>query len=417
MKFIVAQIGARRGYAVPAILEEAGMLERFYTDLTGDIGLGAVLAWAAILPFLRKPARRLTGRRLPPAIRNKTTTFGAVTLMHALRQRLLSHTPASNFRQSARYSRALGHAMERKGFGNATHLYSMLDECGPLLNAAKRHGLKIVTEVYIPLSTERILADERRRFPHWETQKPHLEMLRREPGFEDPMLKLTDYFVCPSEVVRQDLVRNWSVEEHRTCLVPYGMNPELLSVHNQAVRGRILFVGTAELRKGIHYFAMAAERLTKMGYRYEFHVAGNVESSVVAQEQSRYVTYLGRVPRGEITNEYATADVFVLPSLAEGGAEAIYEALACALPVITTSEAGSVVRDKIEGRLVAARDPLALADAIVELVEDQQKREQMSRAARQRASEFTWERYGERLIQALDGFGDQDKKVCEQPSL
>jgi len=37
VKFIVAQVGARRGYAVPTILEKAGMLERFYTDITGDI--------------------------------------------------------------------------------------------------------------------------------------------------------------------------------------------------------------------------------------------------------------------------------------------------------------------------------------------------------------------------------------------
>ena len=46
MRFIVAQIGARHGYAVPEVLDRAGMLERFYTDMCGDIGWGRRLARA-----------------------------------------------------------------------------------------------------------------------------------------------------------------------------------------------------------------------------------------------------------------------------------------------------------------------------------------------------------------------------------
>src|SRR4029077_10861959 len=75
MKFIVAQVGARRGYAVPAILQKAGMLERFYTDIAGDIGFGAIFSAASALPLVGKSARRLVARRLPSDIRAKTTTF------------------------------------------------------------------------------------------------------------------------------------------------------------------------------------------------------------------------------------------------------------------------------------------------------------------------------------------------------
>ena len=84
-----------------------------------------------------------------------------------------------------------------------------------------------------------------------------------------------------------------------------------------------------------------------------------------------------------------------------GSAETTYEALACGVPVVTTPEAGSVVRDGIDGRIVPSRDPEALANAIAEIVEDRQKRERMSRAARDRAHDYTWERYGERLLAAL----------------
>src|SRR6266478_8278583 len=131
MKFLVAQIGARRGYAVLAILEKAGMLERFYTNITGDIDLGKFFSAAAALPFLGKPARRLAGRRLPSNIRAKTTTFPCLTLMHILRRAFITHNPVASFRSAMRFSNALGRAMARQGFGNATHMYSMLGECGP----------------------------------------------------------------------------------------------------------------------------------------------------------------------------------------------------------------------------------------------------------------------------------------------
>ncbi len=45
--------------------------------------------------------------------------------------------------------------------------------------------------------------------------------------------------------------------------------------------------------------------------------------------------------------------------------------------------------------------PVALADAIAEIVEDRDKRARMSVAARELARDYTWERYGERLVGAL----------------
>ena len=52
----------------------------------------------------------------------------------------------------------------------------------------------------------------------------------------------------------------------------------------------------------------------------------------------------------------AAADVFVFPSLFEGSAVVTYEALACGLPCVVTPEAGSVVRDGVEGLVVPSAD-------------------------------------------------------------
>lgn len=401
MKFIVAQVGARRGYAVPAILEKAGMLERFYTDITGDIGLGAVFSAAAVLPLVGKSARRLGARHVPFNIRAKTTTFPGMSLVHALREVMVARDPAAACREGVRFSNALGMAMMRCGFGSATHMYSMLGECGPLFAEGKRRGLVTVSEIYIPLSTERILTEERKKFLGWEFNVPDYAAVCRGFEVEHRLSMDADLAICPSKWVRDDLLQNFGLPSERAAVVPYGVNPELFSVRNEPVRGRILFAGTADLRKGIHYFAAAAEKLLVRRVRCEFRVAGNVERSVANQEQCRHLKFLGRVPRVKITGEFAVADVLVLPSLAEGSAETTYEALACGVPVVTTPEAGSVVRDGIDGRIVPSRDPEALANATAEIVEDRQKRERMSRAARDRAHDYTWERYGERLLAAL----------------
>jgi glycosyltransferase involved in cell wall biosynthesis len=225
--------------------------------------------------------------------------------------------------------------------------------------------------------------------------------MRREMLCEDVLLTRSDHFICPSPAVQDDLVTNFGIAQGRTSLVPYGVHRCWLTVETRPARGRILFVGEANLRKGIHYFAMAAARLRRTSRGYALRVAGGVTPRVAEQSLCRGLEFLGRIPRDRLREEFAAADVFVLPSLWEGSAEATYEALAAGLPVVTTRAAGSVVRDGIEGRIVPERDPVALADGVAEIVEDRDKRARMSVAARERARDYTWERYGERLVGAL----------------
>ena len=403
MRFIAVQLGARRSYAVPEILERAGMLERFYTDICGTTGLGRAAGWLRCLPG-GGPFRRLRARQLPRSIVGKTRTFDIAVLRRLIASGRLNGDPEARFRFQLSQSRRIGHAMIGAGFGNATHIYSMLGEGGPFLAEAKRRGLTVVSEVYILLATESILAQERKLFPGWEPDVPEYGALRRELLPENPLLTCSDFFVCPSDAVRDDLTMNFGIEPSRSVIVPYGVNNEWLKIVPRPIPGRVLFVGTAELRKGIHYLAMAAEKLKSRGYNYEFRIAGNVNRQIARRGECRSLTFLGRVPRDQMCGEFERADIFVLPSLAEGSAEAVYEAMACAVPVVTTAAAGSVVRNNIDGLMVAERDPEALAEAIVQIVEDRELRERMSITARKRARDYTWDRYGERLISALKRF-------------
>ena len=401
MKFMVAQTGARRGYAVPAILEKAGMLERFYTDLCADVGLGQWLVKGRHLPFVGKKLQRLAGRRLPAEIIGKTRTLTRPLLRHGLHSLFGNRDEAARFREHLRWNGEMGEAVAASGFGAATHVFSMLGEWGPMMTEARRQGLTVVSEIYILLSTEQILKEERKRFPGWDKNETDYAAIRQERPDVDVLLSETDFAICPSEAVRDDLADHFDFPKQRSVVVPYGMNPKWLELTPQPRPGRVLFVGTADLRKGIHYLAMAAKKLAAKKIACEFRVAGNVTPEIAARTECSELTFLGRIPRERMKDEYQQADIFVLPSLAEGSAEVVYEALASRIPVVTTRAAGSVIRDGIEGRIVPERDVDALAEALQELLGNRTLRERMAAAARERARDYTWNHYGERLVTAL----------------
>jgi glycosyltransferase involved in cell wall biosynthesis len=285
--------------------------------------------------------------------------------------------------------------MIRAGYGGATHVYSMFGEGGPFLIEAKRRGLTVVSDVYIALSADDIVRAEARAFPDWSGI-----LSRSVPFSSEIMLTASDTFVCPSEFVRDDLVEATAISREKTVIVPYVVGEPWLAIDNRPEPGRVLFAGTADLRKGIHYLAMAADRL-KRRHSYRFRVAGHAVPEVTGQPVCKVLEFLGRVPRTQVHREFTVADIFVLPSLAEGSAGVTYEALGAGLPVVTTRAAGSVVRDGVDGLIVPERDPDALASAIESIVEDRPRREQMAIAARERAREFTTDRLADRLLWAL----------------
>lgn len=400
-RFLVVQRGARRSYAVPLFLEQAGMLERLYTDFAGNAGLGRWLAGGRRLPRIGNALRRLHSRQIPPNLLPKTRTLDWDTIKEEFRKAVGRRDASQQFRLALRNAERWGKSALSDGFGSATHLYTMIGEGGPFVEAAHNHGLTVVSEIYIMLSTENIVHEERARFTDWEPEAPDYPALRNQFQRQHILRDHTDIHLCPSQTVADDLVANWGVDRDRTTVVPYGVHPRWLDLEPKPIPGRILFVGTAELRKGIHYLAMAAEKLHAAGHRYEFRIAGHVTDQVRRQPMCRHLTFLGRIPRDRIQEEFQQADVFVLPSLAEGSAEVTYEALAASLPIIVTEAAGSVARDGVEGLIVPDRDSTALANAIAELVVNRAMRNCLATNARRRASEFTWKFYENRLITAL----------------
>jgi alpha-maltose-1-phosphate synthase len=208
---------------------------------------------------------------------------------------------------------------------------------------------------------------------------------------------LADCVLSPSEYVRHSLIAN-GVEPARIAALPFGVDPERFQpgLGRMEKTFRLLFVGQLSQRKGIKYLLEAFRSLRLPSA--ELVLVGNVAGSGKGLLRYRDMfQHIPNVPRAEVHHWFERADVFVYPSLHEGSALAIYEALACGLPIITTPNSGSIVQDGIQGYIVPIRDVERLKEKILLLYENRELRQEMSRRARLRAEEFTWAAYRQRL--------------------
>jgi glycosyltransferase involved in cell wall biosynthesis len=105
------------------------------------------------------------------------------------------------------------------------------------------------------------------------------------------------------------------------------------------------------------------------------------------------VRFAGRVPEEHLTEWYAAADVFALPSSSEGQGIAALEAMACGLPVVASAVGGllTFVEHGRNGYLVPSGDVPALASRLIEILDDSRLRDRMGASACQIAKQrFSW---------------------------
>jgi len=255
-----------------------------------------------------------------------------------------------------------------------------------------------------PRQQYQILADE---FIRWGLRRrmPRAVLARAVAEIEG-----ADYLICPTEQAR-DSFRAHGVPAPKLITVLNGVDLERFrpAAEHGPRPFRVLFVGQIGFRKGVPYLLQAWQRL---GWRdAELWLAGNVDAEL-RPLLSRFAQLPGLRLLGYVADPlplYQSADVFAFPSLLEGSAKVGFEALAAGLPCVVTPNAGSVVRDGVEGLVVPWRDASTLAAALERMRSNQRERHAMSEAARLRAMEFPWERHGEFLVNAVRALRPADK--------
>ncbi|MEI6352235.1 MAG: glycosyltransferase family 4 protein [Verrucomicrobiota bacterium] len=164
---------------------------------------------------------------------------------------------------------------------------------------------------------------------------------------------------------------------------------------------RVLWIGNVALGKGIQYLVEAARLLADEPV--EFLVGGSHYISAAAVSAApKSIRWLGQIPRSQTAELYRSCDVFVFPTLSDGFGITQLEAMARGLPVITTPNCGRVVEEGKTGFIVPARDPQALAGAILRFIRDPELAARMAPDCPETVREFSVDAYSRRLLAIID---------------
>lgn len=394
--WIVCQIGAREHYAIPRALHQAGELAGLVTDL-----------WVPPASLLGQvpAARRLRDRWHEDLGDVEVIAPNASMLAFECRSKLQGKVGWEVIIERNRRFQQLACAALRKQESRSdlkgvptlfSYSYAALD----LFRWAKQRGWKTVLGQIDPGPGEDALV-QRLREQHPEWSGPTAKS--PPPGYWSDWREecgLADRIVVNSAWSKRLLVEG-GVNSRKIEVIPLALDSQTPSGEvpgKVPERGRqrplrLLFLGQALVRKGIQDLVAAARLLR--GGDWIIDVVG--PHGPLPGDLPECIRFHGGVARSETAAWYAEADVFILPTHSDGFALTQLEAMACGLPVIATACCGDVVEDGVNGWLVPAGDPLAMACLLQRIVLDSGCLGAMSAAAKETAARFNLAAVARRL--------------------
>lgn len=235
---------------------------------------------------------------------------------------------------------------------------------------------------------------------------------------ESAELRLVDYAFASNPEVERSLL-DVGMRPEQILPTTFGWEPRKYdpALRDRRLRDepglRALFLGRVGVRKGVPELLDAWGAAQVPG---ELVVAGPIDSEIapLIARAGTGVRVVG--PVSDPTPLYAAADVFVFPTLEEGGPQVTYEAAGCGLPVITTPMgAARLIETGRNGVVVPPASPGALADAL-RLLAAPERRRGLGDTARTDAARFTYRRVGARRAEQLRGVLARPRQPVEPPT-
>lgn len=243
-----------------------------------------------------------------------------------------------------------------------------------------------------------ILTDEYARFG-LSLDPIHPEIIEKElKEYEE-----ADFIAVPSQFAKRTFLEK-AIPEEKLIHAPYGVDlKEFRPLPKKDDVFRIVNVGAQSIQKGTVYLVKAFVELDLPDT--ELLLVGSVEDEMkrVLRDNEGSFRHVGPVPQSQLVYYYAQGTVFVIASLQEGQAVVQAQAMACGLPVICTTNTGGsdIVRDGIDGFVLAIRDVEALKEKLIYLYENRDACREMGESALRRVRDgFTWDHYGRRIVEA-----------------
>jgi glycosyltransferase involved in cell wall biosynthesis len=273
------------------------------------------------------------------------------------------------------------------------------------IRRARRNGLAIVTDHSIahPAFMHLALSEEFARFGLPAGYDPRADLWK---------LVLRDCDDADLLLVNSDFVKKTFVEQGypagKVRVAYLGVREEFFDLkRDYRIAGpvRILFTGNFDIRKGVRLLLEAIRRCRRSGLDLRLELMGNLGNgaSCLQPEDDLFFNHTPFAPREQVAMALTRADLFVLPTFAEGSSRSGMEAAAAGLPILTTENCGLPLEHGKSAIYVPVNDSDSLAEAIARVSCDEGLRASLGRNAMRTVTEnYTWTHYGQRVTEYLE---------------
>ena len=272
-----------------------------------------------------------------------------------------------------------------------------------------------VATIHHPITVDRQIAVRAVR-PFWKKVK----VMRwfSFVGMQKRVSRTLRRIITVSECARADIARDFKIPPERFTVVPNGINTRLFHPISEIGRepGRIITTNSSDVPlKGLYYLLhavaeIATTRSIKLVVVGSPKVNGGMTRLIRRLGIGHLIRFTGPISDKAFVRQYARAAMAVVASVYEGFGLPAGEAMACGVPVVSTTGGAlpEVVGDA--GILVPPRDHLALADAIVNLLDHPRRADELGRRGYRRVQRhFTWQRAAEKTVavyrEVIRGYG------------
>ena len=235
---------------------------------------------------------------------------------------------------------------------------------------------------------------------------------------EERIIAEADCVVAFSPHERDAMVRLYGADRNRVSLIPCGVDLSRFRPIGRTTARRelglnghkvMLYVGRIEPLKGADLLLHAAASLESEEGVQVLVVGSDADGSGELERLHQLsdelqlgdtVEFVGRVPQERLALYYSAADVCVVPSFYESFGLAALESMACGTPVVASRVGGlsTIVQHGRTGYLKSWRCPEAFAQSLEMIMANEDLRDSMGRAARNRAETLSWDQVAGRLL-------------------
>jgi len=285
-------------------------------------------------------------------------------------------------------------------------VYAYEDGALKTFRKAKSKGIKCIYDLPIAYweTKHQLITEEKERLPAWTQTLGGIQDSTEKLNRKEEELRLADVIIGPGSFV-MDSLPAWA-KKKRKIISPFGSPQTQANIINFDIEKerplRVLFVGSMGQRKGLADLFEAMHQLTDQNIELIILGSPLAPMEFYREEYPKFIHKETR-PHAEVLKLMRSCDVFCLPSIVEGRALVMQEAMSQGLPIIITPNTGGadLVAERETGFLIPIRSPEAIAEKLVWFSENRDRIPKMGRKAQKVSQKYTWEKYGDKISNDL----------------